>query len=40
MVREEDAKIKVVERGSERSQEIFMDCDGGSSHAARKMVKN
>ena len=39
MVREKDAKIRVVEKGSERSQESFVDCDGCSSQAARKMVK-
>ena len=39
MVREKDAKIRVVEKGSERSQESFVDCDGCSSQEARKIVK-
>ena len=32
-------KIKVVEKGSERSQEGFMDCDGWRSQAAQRTVK-
>ena len=39
MVREKDAKIRVLEKGSERSQESFVDCDGCSNQAARKIMK-